>query len=189
MRRPASTLVPFLVVLLASACGTTASSGGSVSGGSVRASDAAPSPGSEHPSVPPSTDATSRGATAQARDLAAARDRWAAAHLSDYDLTVGRSCFCTVAGVVHVTVRSGRPVGTPVLSSEYPNASSAVPPDTPLTVEALFDRVRSDLEKAAAVTVRYDAATGFPEYVMTDWIGNAIDDEQTFEVSLRPVAG
>ncbi|MBI4940937.1 MAG: hypothetical protein HY830_09330 [Actinobacteria bacterium] len=116
--------------------------------------------------------------------LARARATWAAAGVTDYDLVVEGSCFCTSAGLVRVRVRGGTATVTGVDLTN--DAGGPTPPEgTPTTVEALLDVVDRSLGTAEKVTVTYDAL-GVPTTVDVDMIVAAMDDEVTWTASVTP---
>ncbi|WP_088312948.1 DUF6174 domain-containing protein [Kineosporia sp. R_H_3] len=116
--------------------------------------------------------------------LARARATWAAAGVTDYDLVVDGSCFCTSAGLVRIQVRAGTATVTGVeLTNE---AGGTTPPEgTPTTVEALFDVVARSLGTAEKVGVTYDGR-GVPTTIDIDMILAAVDDEVTWTASVTP---
>ncbi len=118
-----------------------------------------------------------RKAAQQALD--AARSRWAAIGLTDYDFDYQASCFCgpEMLRPVVVQVRGG--TITAVLDKET-NA-----PRTPLsnwyTIPGLFDRIQGWIDLPAnTLDASYDPVTGVPTSVSVDPIRNAIDDETAF---------
>lgn len=120
-----------------------------------------------------------------ARDrLASARATWAAAGVTDYDLVVDGSCFCTSAGLVRVRVRAGTATVTGVGPTN--DAGGTTPPEgTPTTVEGLLDVVDRSLGAAEKVTVTYDGR-GVPTTIAIDMIVAAMDDEVTWTASVTP---
>jgi hypothetical protein len=114
-------------------------------------------------------------------DLAAARLRWAQSAPAAYQITVGRSCFCSpdVTRAVIVTVRNGQ-----VESRRYEDTGADVPADIALaypTVDGLFDVIDGAIgEQASMVDVLYDAARGFPVSIQIDGSPMIADDEMFY---------
>lgn len=116
------------------------------------------------------------------RELNAARAKWNALRITDYEYTLQRLCFCGDIRPMRVTVRGGRaqsvrPEGEllPLTTTEaewYPSISG------------LFDVIASALAlPAASVRAEYDAARGFPHSVAIDYWLAVQDDEITYVVS------
>jgi hypothetical protein len=118
---------------------------------------------------------------AERHDLFAARRRWVEFGAASYQITVGRSCFCTVETTrpVIITVRNGQ-----VESRRYEDTGLDVPAQIASaypTVDGLFDII--DAAIAAhdeRVDVLYDAGRGFPVSVEIDGAAMIADDEVFF---------
>ncbi|NUO94194.1 MAG: hypothetical protein HOQ17_05265 [Gemmatimonadaceae bacterium] len=114
----------------------------------------------------------------QRLDLASAKQRWARFAPASYQITVGRSCFCTpeTTRPVIVTVRNGQ-----VESRRYEGTGADVPsqfaPAYP-SVDGLFGVIdHAVAEHAATVDVLYDGARGFPVSIQIDGSPMIADDE------------
>jgi hypothetical protein len=116
------------------------------------------------------------------QDLAAARAAWTAQHITDYEFTLQRMCFCAETRPMRVTVRAGkvtfvRPVGELL---PLPGAEAELYP----SIVGIFDLIESALAwPAAGVWADYDAVRGFPHEVRIDYYANVADDELTLLVS------
>jgi hypothetical protein len=110
-------------------------------------------------------------------DLNDHREQWDEAKPPSYQFTVARVCFCPVefSQPRVVTVRDGQPVSV----EPAPLAEG----DVPRTMDELFDVIEQAIGEADAVNVEYDDELGYPVRVDVDVIEEAIDDEQTYEVS------
>lgn len=105
----------------------------------------------------------------------AAKARWASKNIGSYEIVVRRACFCATVESVKVTVVNGQvtsrvfvATGDPVpanLAEYYPG------------VPGLFDIVEDGYDRAASISVTFDAEYGFPSSTVIDYIANAIDDE------------
>lgn len=119
-------------------------------------------------------------------DLATARRAWAATQLTNYDLQVTRSCFCADAGDVQIQVRAGKSVSVVNTPAGAVTPTTAVPEGTPTSVEALFEIIAHEQATAEKATITYDPL-GVPTKIDLNRILNAIDDEESFLVTLTPV--
>jgi len=136
---------------------------------------------------PGSTSATGPHA-AQLDRLAAARRAWAAARITDYDLVVGRSCFC-LSAKVRVSVRDGVPGALALLPGSSGEFQATAPPtDLPMTVEALQDCAAQELATADQVDVTY-SDLGVPTSIVSQGKLTTADDEVTYTAELTRVAG
>jgi hypothetical protein len=121
------------------------------------------------------------GPSDQLTELQRAQEQWAAQGITTYVFTVRRSCFCAGPLLVEVKVgqvaivRTDLDTGLPVapqFASLYPD------------IPGLFAIVRAEIERpAAAVSVEYDPARGFPRLISVDQIKNAIDDEYGYTIT------
>jgi hypothetical protein len=119
--------------------------------------------------------------------LDAARTRWDAAGIEDYDWTYARRCFCPPLEVeVHVE-------GGAAVARELRPGDGSVPADGTaveiLTMVDLFDVVQEAIEEADGFSVAYDPDTGRVVALDVDPIENAVDDEFGYEVRSFVVAG
>jgi hypothetical protein len=105
------------------------------------------------------------------------REQWDEAAPPSYQFTVARVCFCPVEFTQPrvVTVRDGQPV-----SVEPPPLAEG---DVPATMDEMFDIIEQAIGEADEVNVEYDDELGYPVRVEIDVMAEAIDDEQTYEVS------
>ena len=110
-----------------------------------------------------------------ATDLADARQRWQTAALHDYLFRYEASCFCA-GGTWLVHVVDDRFVAADALDGQGPVFGGP-------TVDGLFDTVDRALSQAGSIRVTYDATLGFPETASIDWVTDAADDENAFQVS------
>lgn len=116
--------------------------------------------------------------------LQAARARWAEAAISDYSITVRRTCECTsqMMGPVVVEVRGGA-----VVSRHYSSNGAAVDPGLAPSfpsVEGLFEILdEAARNRAPGVQARYDSQLGFPSYVAIDPDRIIADDEIIYSVT------
>ena len=112
--------------------------------------------------------------------LDAARQRWEAADLGAYRLTLRRVCFCPspdYTGPFEVTV-----AGAEVQSVRLNGA--AVDAERGMSVEALFDLIDQAYERgAASVTVAYDPDLGYPTSIGIDYDVRMADEEIGYRVS------
>jgi hypothetical protein len=117
-------------------------------------------------------------------DLASARARWTAASVTDYEVTVHRSCFCPTEmdTPVIVTVRGGVVVGR-----RYATTNAAVSAQFAQyfpAVDGLFGVVDDALARHAdTLDAHYDAQLGFPTLVSIDYVKDAVDDELSVDVT------
>jgi hypothetical protein len=111
------------------------------------------------------------------RDLAVHQAQWVAKGISDYRISIERSCFCPQA-VYDITVVGG--IVTKVTNDGAPVAPAEVQ-GIPKTVTELFALV-AGLPPQAKVSVDYDADFGYPSRISVDPIAEAVDDEYTINV-------
>jgi len=119
-------------------------------------------------------------------ELAAARDRWAAAGPSVYAVTQHRSCFCAPPFEWTVVVENGIP--SFIESAEGANgaadqrAREEAAFAASRSVEQLFDWIEARIPTAAKLDVTFDPDLGFPSRVDADPIAGAVDDEVVWEL-------
>jgi hypothetical protein len=117
----------------------------------------------------------------EAEALADARARWDSVGVSEYQLQVGKICFCApeVTAPVVVTVR-----GDEVVDVRYaegrPEGAPDVPEDAP-TVETLFDAVERAIDEADELQVEYDPELGYPTRIGIDFDTDVVDEELGYE--------
>lgn len=113
-------------------------------------------------------------------DLEAARQRWAAAGLDAYTLTLERICFCPspdFTGPFDVTVRNGA-IDTVELNG------ATVDDERGMSVAALFELIDDAYAQGAEqVTVAFDAELGYPTRVSIDYSTMMADEEIGYTVS------
>lgn len=116
------------------------------------------------------------------QELDAAAERWAAAGLDSYTITVERMCYCgqEALGPVDVVVQNGeitartyRATGEPVREPYAPHFHD---------VDGLFDLIRDAIAEADSISADYHARDGFPLEVRIDYMKNAVDDELTVRI-------
>jgi hypothetical protein len=113
--------------------------------------------------------------------LVDAERKWLAAAVADYSMVVTRGTPQGPPIAVQVTVAQGvvtdrRFAGT---SDPVPAADAAAYPN----VEGLFALVRDAFDRAASVSVSFNATYGFPESVVADFFRNRFDDDVTVAVT------
>lgn len=107
-----------------------------------------------------------------ARDLAEAREKWAASGTTNYLFRIKASCFCMRTGPTDILVKNG----TAVVSD----------PDWwgPTTIPELFAEVERAIDRQVGkLKVKYRESDGLPEQIYVDWITEAVDDEMGYTVS------
>lgn len=119
-------------------------------------------------------------------DLDAARSRWAAQGLAQYAITVERLCFC--AGPHRVEVRVGEVAVTRTdleTGEPVPPELAAFFPDVP----GFFTIIESEIRRPAhRLTASYHPVAGYPESIVVDPIGGAVDDEYSYRITaLQPL--
>jgi len=108
-----------------------------------------------------------------ARELSQARDKWLGWGVSDYRMTVHRSCFCAGPMKVTITVRHGKV-----------KKVSDRPWYGPWTVPGMFKILGEAIKrKAAVLDVKYDGRLGFPKRAYIDYIAMAADDEMGYRIT------
>jgi hypothetical protein len=111
----------------------------------------------------------------------AAQQRWTAANIQNYQLTLTTQCFC-VGNPAVITVKNGkidsafdRRTGTSLTSMQIASLQ---------TVNDLFATARSAYTSGAySVQATYDTTYGYPTKLSIDWNKQAADDEVTYLVS------
>lgn len=118
-------------------------------------------------------------------ELDAARERWEAAGLDGYEMTLRRVCFCPApdyTGPFGVTVRGGELAAVTL-------DGVRVDDDRGETVEDLFELIENAYaRKAETVAVEFDPELGYPTNVSIDYSAQVADEEIGYMVSdLRPL--
>ena len=113
-------------------------------------------------------------------ELEQARQRWQAAGLSDYQMTLRRMCFCPspdYTGPFEVTVRDGD-VSRVRLSGARVDAERGV------SVEALFALIDDAYERGAVeVALSFHPELGYPTSIGIDYDRQMADEEIGYRVS------
>ena len=154
-------LVALVVVVAACADGADSTGGSPTTSPDAQPPSSTTTPSTTQETVPGDTPPTVPESAA-AQELAAARERWAAADIGDHTLVVQDDCGeCgpELSGVSEVVVWEGQ---------SY--ASGAA-----LTVENVFATVERALEEGQDVEATYDPATGVPTEVWIDREARAYD--------------
>ncbi|HEY8520282.1 MAG TPA: DUF6174 domain-containing protein [Gammaproteobacteria bacterium] len=116
-----------------------------------------------------------------AAELEAARARWRAAALGDYEYGYRKFCEChrEAPPETLVTIRGGEVVRVRHRPQDY--ALEVPAEDRNLqyywTMEGLFDLLESAIERGATVRARYDATLGYPAELYIDYDAEFIGDE------------
>ena len=141
-----------------------------------------PDPGAEPGALPGDRlPAEGRGPAAARPDgLDEARQRWAAAGLDAYEMTLRRSCFCPVpdyTGPFQVVVRDGAVESVRLDGAE-------VDAERALTVDDLF-ALLDEAHRRGAVRVEaaFDAELGYPTSLYVDYDERIADEEVGYGVS------
>ncbi len=116
------------------------------------------------------------GGGPDSRALREAQADWRRQPLHSYQYRIERQCFCLpkARGPTRITVRDGRPRGTP---EDFKDAD---------TVPELFDEVK-ELLPSDELSVRYDGR-GVPRRIEADAVLDGSDDEITYLITgFRPV--
>ena len=127
----------------------------------------------------------SNPAASRSPELDAARERWDAAGLDAYEMTLRRVCFCPApdyTGPFGVTVRGGELAAVTLDGGRVDDERGE-------TVEDLFDLIEDAyVRKAESVTVEFDPELGYPTNLSIDYSMQMADEEIGYMVSdLRPV--
>jgi len=108
------------------------------------------------------------------------RALWDEFQSGSYTFTLGRGCYCIVAGEIQVTVEEGN------VTSAYSVWQNEAVLDEHLqfieTIDTIFDMIDRAKLEAHELEVEY-AVEGYPTLVSIDWIELAVDDEITLTVS------
>ena len=103
---------------------------------------------------------------------------------ADYSYRVQYSIFGPGMGTYDITVRGHKVTAVERLPDpNWPDAESWVTVENAWTLadlEAKYFQAKADSESDATIT--YDAVTGAPSAIYLDWIVEAIDDEESFQV-------
>ena len=108
------------------------------------------------------------------------RDKWTAAGIRDYHITLKRVCFCSFADSVVVTVAGGQ-----IASRTSATTGQPVPAQTAVLypdIGGLFDLAEDAQRRAASFNVSFNEAYGYPETLTIDWVASTADDEVTYLV-------
>ena len=120
-------------------------------------------------------------ATGQQSELAAGRNAWRAAALSNYEYGYRKFCECHPDSPPEtvVTVRGGQVVGVRHRPVGFTNEVQADERNLQFywTVDGLFDLVAAALARGATVRASYDPQLGYPTQVYIDYDANFIGDE------------
>ncbi len=121
--------------------------------------------------VPPTSEPPDNSAVRQS--LVTARQRWAAAGIASYQMTVSRACFCLPGsgGPFEVMVRNGNVESITDLNGQ----GVSLDPQS-ITVPGLFSHIESALD-AERLEVSFDPATGVPLQISIDRTLATVDDE------------
>lgn len=109
--------------------------------------------------------------------LAAARQRWQAAGLSDYTLSYQRNCSCLDRGEYVVDVVGGE--GS-IVESPIPHGSDDLPLWIPTTVEGMFDLIGDTLARPADQFSFAYSEDGSPSALRFDYKWRTADDEFSY---------
>lgn len=119
------------------------------------------------------------------RALAQHQAQWASKNIDDYAFTITAQCFCPFTDPIDITVVDG--VVTAVTKAGQPAKPNEVQ-GIPKTVTELFAVITAHAD-AAALSVEWDPAFGFPSTIQVDSIANAVDDEFAYLVTnFRPAS-
>ncbi len=103
---------------------------------------------------------------------------------ANYTYRVSHMVFGPVAGTYDITVRDHRVVSIgPVDGNQRAIDEGWIGAEDGWTIADLLaeaDKARSDPEARATVT--FDPTTGVPDAIYLDWIVEAVDDEQGFQI-------
>lgn len=115
----------------------------------------------------------------QTADLNAARARWKSQNLHTYGATLQTLCFCANTDRLLVVVVNDAVVGAFDLDAgQYVDLARAK------SVDQLFDTIQDAIaQRAAQLTVQYDATAGFPSQTNIDYKASVADDEVTYAMS------
>lgn len=114
--------------------------------------------------------------------LVDAERKWLAAAITSYSMVVTRGTLQAPPIAVVVTVTQGS-----VTDRRFSGTSDPVPASLAASfpnVEGLFSLVRDAFQRAANVSVSFDATYGYPTSVVADYVRNSLDDDITVAVTL-----
>ena len=131
-------------------------------------------------------DQTGPERASMAADLAAARERWEAAGVADYDYILTVGCFCVSNGPFEVDVREATVVSIvgPPGESLSEELLAEVAPD----VEGMFALIDEALREADVLSVTYDRDLGHVVRAIIDYSKDTSDDEFDYTIRLQPVS-
>jgi hypothetical protein len=111
-------------------------------------------------------------------------DLWNSRRPVAFDYVVERDCVCAADYRRPYLARENRQSRAAAYTSplaDVDDTASTAPPE-PVWLDGLFELIADAIRNAAAVTVAYDPAFGFPTRVDVDWSGQTADDDQRFRV-------
>lgn len=124
--------------------------------------------------------AVSGPAAGRSPELDAARERWEAAGMSGYQMTLRRTCFCPspdYTGPFAVTVEGGELAAVQL-------DGARVDAERGMTVDGLFDLIEDAYtRRAQSVTVAFNPELGYPTNVSIDYSFQMADEEIGYMVS------
>lgn len=112
------------------------------------------------------------------------RDLWNSRRPIAFEYVVERECFCDDDYRRPYLAREKDDLRVAVYASPLVDADepAATMPPEPVWLDDLFGLIEDAIRNAAAVSVTYDPAFGFPTRVDIDWSQQAADEEQRFRV-------
>lgn len=109
---------------------------------------------------------------------------WEANHLTDYNFTLQRNCFCPEdrRGPVDIQVRKNATISI-IFTESGVTANPDFFSDVD-TIDELFGVLKNaHMDKAVQVDVTYDATYGYPQSIYIDVSKEIADEEQGYTVS------
>lgn len=121
-------------------------------------------------------------------ELARNREKWDAANIDSYRMTLFIGCFCGFTDKMPLTVEVRKGEVVSMTYADGTQVGAAEPGREFFDRFATIDRLFADLEsgdssKADKVEITYDPTYGFPAQVSVDAIQNAVDDEYSVQIS------
>ena len=115
------------------------------------------------------------------RDLVAARARWNANGVSDYDVTAQPQCFCRFTGPARIVVRGGVVVRGTLIATGQPLDSVSL--SGYRSVERLFDVLEDAVRTHAhRIDASYNSQYGFPQHFFIDYSQMTADEEYGYQL-------